>query len=156
MVAPNGFSTTFRPELFFAFPTLGAGLVCDPLGRPIKRCRIETEGRWDEVYDSLHFDERYIYDDGEQDLMHWAVDMEADGRITAQEASVVGPLISRLAGPNWRVKFRRKGQPPLAGATLTYDARFTQVSPKMVLKRVTIAWGLVPLASLRGYHQHRD
>ena len=156
MVAPNGFSRTIRPELFFAFPTLGAGVICDPFGRPIKRCLIETEGRWDTAYDNLHFDERYIYDDNVVDVMHWGVDLEQDGRITAHEASVVGALTSILSGHLWRVKFRRKGQPPLAGATLNYDARFTLVSPKMLLKSVAISWGPIPLATLRGYHQHRD
>jgi hypothetical protein len=156
MVESNVFSKTFRPELFFAFPTLGAGVVYDSFGRTIKRCVIKTAGHWDDTYDSLHFDERYIYDDGVEDVMRWAVDIDEQSGVAAQEISVVGEIRSAMRDHCWRLKFRRKTQAPQGGPTLSYDAKFTQVSPRVVLKNVVISWGLIPLATMQGYHQHMD
>lgn len=156
MVAEPAFPRTFDPEAFFSVRTLGGAAIYDPTGRLVKRCLIETEGRWDDLYNCLHFDERYIFDDREEDVMHWAVERAADGRLSAHEVSVVGTPKASMRGAVWRVTFRRRGQPPLAGATLTYNARFTQVTERMVLKAVTISWGIMPLAILRGYHQHLD
>ncbi len=148
------FSKDFRPEEFFLKPTEGAGVVTDILGRSIRRCVITTAGSTDEAFGAIHFDEVYQFDDGVRDEMHWAIARGDSGAFTGSEITVVGRPKVSLAGPTWRIRFKRFGQAPFEGATLTYDARFTQTTDDVVIKRVNISlWGL-RLASLVGFHRH--
>ena len=86
--------------------------------------------------------------------INWAIARGDSGAFTGSEITVVGRPKVSLAGPTWRIRFKRFGQAPFEGATLTYDARFTQTTDDVVIKRVNISlWGL-RLASLVGFHRH--
>jgi hypothetical protein len=146
------FPTAFEPEAFFAKPTRGVGAIYSVLGGLHRRCAVETDGRWDAAYGALHFDERYRFDNRNEDVMHWAVSREG-GTLSAYEVSVVGPLTSVLIGPTWRVRFQRRGAPPLKFATLTYDAVLTLVTASTVFKQVKVSWRGLPLGVLRCFHQ---
>ncbi len=39
-----------------------------------------TEGSRDPGFPELHFDETYLFEDGERDAMRWAVGRDAQGR----------------------------------------------------------------------------
>lgn len=147
----GAFPTAFDPLSFFETPTLGSGVILDFTGRLVRRCIIETSSEASPEFGSLHFDERYLYDDGTaDDAMHWAVSWSGD-RFEAHEPSVVGEVKSRLEGCRWRVVFQR-----LSPAALTYDATFLQVQPDTVLKLVKIKRLGLTLARLSGFHRHVD
>ena len=152
--AASAFPTTFDPLAFFAGRTIGAGVVRSVTGRIVRRCRIDTQGADAAEFGALHFDEIYTFDDGSQaDRMRWAVSLGADGRMQASEESVAARIDSRLRGPEWRVRFRRRARPPADGPILAYDARFSLVAPDLAMKSVTISLLGVPLATLCGFHR---
>src|SRR5471032_107960 len=70
----------FAPESFFLGRTEGAGVVRDPIGRIVRRCRITTEGAYSAAQSALRFDEVFTYDDGEVDVWRWAMQAGRDGR----------------------------------------------------------------------------
>lgn len=143
------FPGDFDPVRFFQTPTLGAAAVVDFTGRLVRRCVIETQGELSESYGALHFDERYMFDDGSpEDVMHWAVSWSGE-RFEAHEPSVVGEVKSKLEGCRWRVVFQR-----VSPATLTFDATFLQVQEDTVLKLVQIKRFGLTLARLQGFHRH--
>lgn len=149
------FPTTFDPAAFFGGRTTGHGVVRSPLGRIVRRCRIETQGAEAPEFGAMHFDEIYVFDDGApEDRMRWAVSADAgSGRLEATEESVPGPIVSRLRGPEWRVRFRRRARPPASGPLLTYDARFSLVAEDLVMKVVAVLLLGAPLATLSGFHR---
>ena len=143
------FPDAFDPSQFFQRPTLGSAAIVDFTGRLVRRCVIETGGEPSSEFGCLHFDERYIYDDGTpDDVMHWAVNWTGD-RFEAHEPSVVGPVKSTLGGCRWRVVFQR-----LSPAALTFDATFLQVQPDTVLKLVKVKRFGLTLARMTGFHRH--
>ena len=147
---PESFSQTFDPLQFFQLPTLGSGAVIDLTGRLVRRCIIETRGEPSPEFGALHFDERYIYDDGTpDDVMHWAVNRVGE-RLEAHEPSVEGAVASTLDGVRWRVVFRR-----MEPAALTFDVTFIQVAPDTVIKLVKLKRFGLTLARLHGFHRQR-
>ncbi len=148
---PN-FPASFDPVAFFAAPTVGHAVVRGRGGRLLKRCRIDTVGEESPEHDALHFDEIYRFEDGVCDRLHWAVRRTQDG-LEAREVSVVGPLRSELSGAEWRVRFRRRANPPAAGPVLLYDVRFNLVAEDLLVKAVRLSLLGVPVATLTGHHR---
>jgi hypothetical protein len=101
----------------------------------------------------MHFDETYLFDDGEIDRMHWAIVREADGALSANEVTVVGQPVMRMHGPIWRIRFKRIGRPETRGLAFTYDAVFTAIEPDVVLKRTSLKLFGVTLAVLTAFHR---
>lgn len=146
------FTETFRPDLFFIGRTAGSGEIRSASGKLLKRCRILTLGVPDANFGAMHFDETYLFDDGEVDTLHWAVVRNDAEELSATEISVVGRPVMKLDGPTWRIRFKRVGQGP-AGLALTYDAVFTAIEPEVVLKRTAVKLFGVTLAVLTAFHR---
>ncbi len=150
------FTQTFRPDLFFIGRTAGSGEVRSRTGRLLKRCRILTQGVPDEAFGAMHFDETYLYDDGEIDTLHWAIARDGAGELSVSEITVVGHPKMRLEGPTWRIRFKRMGQAQVGGLALTYDAVFTAIEPDVVVKRAAVKLFGVTVAELTAFHRRID
>lgn len=148
----DDFPQAFDPIAFFRGPTVGHAVARAPGGRLLKRCRLETFAEESAEHGALHFDERYMFEGGEPDVMHWAVTRTPQG-LEAKEVSVIGAARSQLQGAEWRVRFRRRARPPADGPTLLYDARFNLVAEDLVLKTVRVSLLGVTLATLSGHHR---
>ena len=146
------FPALFDPISFFKKPTVGHAVIRGPSGRLLGRCVMETWGEDAVEHDAVHFDERYSFEGRAPDLMHWAV-RRTQGGLEAQEVSVIGPVRSQLAADEWRVRFRRRANPPAAGPVLLYDVRFNRVAEDLVLKAMRLSFLGVPLATLTGHHR---
>ena len=143
----------FRPDHFFLGPTTGWGLVRDGFGRLTDRCAIVTEGRWDHNFGALHFDETFTFDSGRSETLNWAFAPDAQGRMSASEASVVSKVKTWTEGRDYRMRFRRAGPPPHDKVTLTYDVRFTLMEPRMALKVARLQLFGVTLGVMTAYHR---
>ncbi len=145
----------FRPEVFFVGRTEGWGVARGPTGRAVRRCRIVTDGRLDDAYRSVQFDETFLWEDGAQDLWRWAMTRGLDGRYVAAE-SLAGPGIEgRFDGPDYLLSFRRPIQPE-GGPRPRFSTRFTQISPAVALKTVRLSMMGLPLGGLTAFHKRVD
>jgi Protein of unknown function (DUF3833) len=150
---PGEDELSFRPDHFFLAPTAGRGVVRDRFGRTIDRCDIATEGRWDHNHGALHFDETYTYQNGRAETLNWAFSPNAQGRMTATEASVSSPVRGWRDGQDYRLQFKRLGAPPLERAQVRYDVRFTLMQPDMALKTVRLKLFGVTVGVLTAFHR---
>jgi hypothetical protein len=97
----------FRPEVFFVGRTEGWGLTRGPTGRLQRRCQVITEGRLDDAYRAIKFDEAFHWEDGERDEWRWAMTRGLNGQYVAAEA-LAGPGIQgRYEGADYVLSFRR-------------------------------------------------
>lgn len=142
----------FRPEVFFLGQTEGWGVARGPTGRLLRRCRIQTDGRLDETYCAIHFEETFHWEDGERDEWRWAMSRGLDGRYVAAEARAGAGIEARFDGPDYVLSFRRALRTN-GGPRPRFVTRFTQISPEVALKSVQILlWGL-PLGRLTAFHR---
>jgi hypothetical protein len=146
-------SAPFQPDQFFLSRTDGAGVVRDFSGRLLRRCVISTVGRWDHQYGAMHFDETFAFDDGHLDTLNWTFSHDAQGRLVATEPSVTTKVRGWTEGPDYRLRFKRPGEPPLSGFDVTYDVRFTALEPTVVLKVTRLKLFGVTLGALTAYHR---
>jgi len=143
----------FKPDHFFLGPTKGIGLVRDGFGRLIDRCAIATEGRWDHNYGALHFDETFTYDTGRVETLNWAFAPDAQGRMSATEASVTSRPRTWYDGRDYRLRFHRAGPPPADKAQMLYDVTFTLLEPRMALKVARLKLLGVTVGTMTAYHR---
>lgn len=145
----------FRPEAFFVGRTEGWGLARGPTGRLLRRCRVITDGHLDDAFRSIHFDETFHWEDGEEDSWRWAMTRGLDGRYVAAEARAGSGIQGRYDGADYLLSFRR----PLrvdGGPRPRFITRFTQISPSVALKSVKLfIWGL-PVGHLTAFHRRLD
>ncbi len=146
----------FQPDIFFLARTEGRGVVRDLTGRVVDRCTITTVGVWDHDYGALKFDEVYAYDSGLSDTLAWTFAPDAQGRMSASEATITAPVRGWSDGQDYRLRFRRRGGPRAEKLTLTYNVRFTLLEPELALKRARISLLGVPLAELTAFHRRAD
>jgi hypothetical protein len=151
-VRPLG-ELAFAPETFFLGRTEGAGIVRDPLGRIIRRCRVTTEGAYSAAQSALRFDEVFTYDDGEVDVWRWAMQAGRDGRYIAAEAKAGTGIAGEQRGGEYVIGFRR----PLGRASGLiaphYQSRFTLLAPDLALKRADVSLFGMPLGQLSAVHR---
>lgn len=151
---PHG-NEPFRPEVFFLGRTEGWGVARGPMGHSPRRCRVMTDGRLDEAYQAIHFEETFVWDDGEEDAWRWAMTRGLDGRYMAAEARAGAGIQSRYDGFDYLLSFRRPLRPD-GGPRARYVTRFTQISPQVALKSVQLfVWGL-PVGQLTAFHRRTD
>jgi|SRR5271169_1427316 len=155
MAAPIG-ELIFRPELFFLGRTEGAGVVRDPFGRIVRRCRIVTEGAFDPAHQAIHFDETYSYDDGEVDVWRWVMTGGRDGRYVAAEAKAGAGITGERRGADYLISFRR----PVGRATgllaPRFSTRFTLLAPDLALKRAVVSILGLPVGALTAAHRRLE
>lgn len=114
-----------------------------------------TDGRLDEAYRAIHFEETFIWDNGEQDAWRWAMTRGMDGRYMAAEARAGAGIQSRYDGFDYVLSFRRSLTED-GRSRARYVTRFTQVSARVALKRVRLfIWGL-PVGELTAFHRQVD
>ncbi|MES2034457.1 MAG: DUF3833 family protein [Pseudomonadota bacterium] len=142
----------FRPEVFFLGRTEGWGVARGPTGRIIRRCRVTTDGRLDDAYEAIHFEELFSWDDGENDEWRWAMRRGLDGRYVAAEARIGSGIQGRHDGCDWLLSFRRPVKPE-GGPRPRFVTRFTQIAPDVALKTARIFMFGLPVASLTAFHR---
>lgn len=141
----------FRPEVFFLGRTEGWGVARAATGRIVRRCRVVTDGRLDDAYQAIHFDELFTWDDGPSEEWRWAMRRGLDGRYVAAEALAGSGIQGRYDGCDYLLSFRRPVKP--GGPRPRFDTRFSQVAPDVVLKMVRISMFGLPVASLTAFHR---
>ncbi len=142
----------FRPEVFFLGRTEGWGVARGPTGRIQRRCRIVTDGRLDEAYQAIHFDEVFSWEDGFTDEWRWAMTRGLNGAYVAAEALAGAGIQGRYDGGDYLLSFKR----PLkaeGGPRPRFMTRFTPISAEVALKTVRITLFGVPVASLSAFHK---
>jgi hypothetical protein len=151
--APASATLLFQPEVYFLGRTEGAGVVRNPFGRVVRRCRITTEGFLSPPHGSIRIEEVYAYDDGEVDIWRWAMSPSRDGRYVAAEAKAGAGITGERQGPDYVLSFRRpvgRAKGPLAPRFAT---RFTQLTPDLALKRAQVSLFGLPLGELTAVHR---
>jgi hypothetical protein len=143
---------SFRPEVFFVGRTEGWGVARGPTGRILRRCRVVTDGRLDEAYRAIHFDETFDWDDGEREEWRWAMTRGLDGRYVAAEAMAGAGIQGRFDGGDYLLSFRRRLRPD-RGPRPRFTTRFTQISPDVALKTVRLSLLGLPLGGMTAFHQ---
>ena len=148
--------TAFQPDLFFLSRTEGRGLVRDLTGKLIDRCTITTLGVWEHDYGALRFDETFVYDSGVRDTLNWTFAPDAQGRMSASEANVTGPVQGWIRGLDYHLRFKRRGGPRAERLTLTYNVRFTLMQPDLALKVVRLTLLGITLGEMTAFHRRID
>lgn len=145
----------FRPEVFFVGRTEGWGLARSPTGRLTRRCRVVTDGRLEDAYSAIHFDETFHWEDGEQDDWRWAMTRGLDGRYVAAEGRAGSGIQGRYDGGDYMLTFRRRLRPD-GGPHARFVTRFTQITPAVAIKTVRVSlWGL-PISQVTAFHRRID
>jgi len=145
-------SQVFRPEHFFLGRTRGWGEV-RALGRKLRRCAVTTDGRLDYTYNALHFDETFVYDDGEVDEWRWAMTRQRDGRYVAAEAVAGAGIIGRHEAGDYVLAFKRPMRPEGGFPTPGFRTRFTLLSQTVALKKVQVSILGVPVGTMTAFHE---
>jgi hypothetical protein len=144
---------SFAPESFFLGRTEGAGVVRDPFGRILRRCRIATEGAYSAAQGALRFDETFTYDDGEIDVWRWVMQAGREGRYVAAEAKAGAGIAGELRGGDYVLAFRRPVGRAAGALSPHFRSRFTLVAPDLALKRADVSLFGLPLACLTAVHR---
>lgn len=142
----------FRPEVFFLGRTEGWGVARGPTGRILRRCRIVTDGRLDEAYQAIHFDEIFSWEDGQNDEWRWAMTRGLNGAYVAAEALAGAGIQGRYEGGDYLLSFLRPVKPE-GGPKARFTTRFTPISPDVALKSVRISLFGLPVASMSAFHK---
>lgn len=143
----------FRPEAFFIGRTVGAGVVHDPFGRLVRRCRITTRGAAIAGRGAIRFEEELVYDDGEVDLWRWVMSPGRDGRYVAAEARAGAGITGEVRGGDYQLSFRRPVGQAAGWLAPRFSTRFTLLSPDLVLKRASVSLFGAPLGRLFATHR---
>ena len=146
----------FEPDRFFLGSTRGGGLVRDLTGKLIDRCEITTRGWWDHQLGAMHFDETFVFESGRTDILNWTFRPDPQGRMTASEATALSPVQGWTDGEDYRLRFRRRGEPPLTSVYLTYDVRFSVMSPDAALKVARVKLFGVTVGVMTAFHRRVD
>lgn len=150
---PPASNLVFRPELFFLGRTEGAGVVRDPFGRLIRRCRITTHGAELTGRAAIQIEERFLYDDGELDVWRWVISPSRDGRYVAAEARAGAGIAGEVRGGEYHLTFRRPVGRASGWLSPRFATCFTQLSPDLALKRAKVGLLGVPLGALLAVHR---
>lgn len=142
----------FRPEVFFLGRTEGWGVARGPMGRILRRCRVVTDGRLDEAYQAIHFDEVFDWDDGEADEWRWAMTRGMNGEYIAAEALAGAGIQGRYDRGDYLLSFRRPIKAG-GGPKPRFFTRFTLISPDVALKTVHVSLYGIPVGSLSAFHK---
>ncbi len=146
--------STFKPDHFFLSRTEGNGVVRDLTGRVIDRCVITTEGSWNHDHGALSFDEVYSYESGQTDQLSWTFAPDAQGRMSASEATIATPVRGWTEGGDYRLRFKRRGGPRAPGnLALTYNVRFTLLEPSTALKVARVGLFGLTLGEMTAVHR---
>jgi hypothetical protein len=143
----------FHPEIFFLGHTEGAGVVRDPFGRIMRRCRVVTDGALSAGQGALRFDEVFTYDDGEIDTWRWVMTSGGDGRYVAAEAKAGAGITGERHGDDYLISFRRPVGKARGALAPSFRTRFTLLSPDIALKHVAVSLMGLPLGVLTAAHR---
>jgi hypothetical protein len=143
----------FRPEIFFLGRTEGEGVVRDPFGRILRRCRVVTNGTLSAGSGAIRFDEVFSYDDGEVDTWRWVMTSGGDGRYIAAEAKAGAGITGERLGDDYVIGFRRPVGRARGALSPSFRTRFTLLSGDVALKRVKVSLYGLPLGELTAVHR---
>ncbi|HTX50608.1 MAG TPA: DUF3833 family protein [Caulobacteraceae bacterium] len=143
----------FQPEAFFLGRTEGAGVVRDPFGRVVRRCRITTVGSLDAAHGVIRLEEMFTYEDGEVDTWRWAMSPSRDGRYVAAEIKAGAGIAGERHGADYVLSFRRPYGPARGLLAPRFETRFTMLSQEIVLKRARVHLFGLPLGELTAVHR---
>jgi hypothetical protein len=143
----------FEPESFFLGRTVGAGVVRDPFGRIVRRCRVSTDGSYSAIHGALRFDETFTYDDGEVDVWRWVMQPGREGRYIAAEAKAGVGITGELRGGEYVLAFHRPVGRAAGLLAPRFVSRFTMLAPDLALKQADVSLFGLPLGRLSAVHR---
>jgi hypothetical protein len=146
----------FHPETFFLGRTDGAGVVRDPFGRIVRRCRVSTDGALAPAPAAIRFDEVFSYDDGEVDTWRWVMTAGRDGRYVAAEAKAGSGIAGERRGDDYVLSFRRPVDRLAGWLAPRFHTSFTMLSADTALKRAAVSLAGLPLGVLTAIHRRVD
>ena len=104
----------------------------------------------------MHFDETFVFETGRTDILNWTFRPDPQGRMVASEPTTEGPVQGWADGEDYRLRFRRGGQPPMTSVQLTYDVRFSVMTPDAVLKVARVKLLGMTLGVMTAFHRRLD
>jgi len=143
----------FRPEAFFLGRTDGAGVVRDPFGKVVRRCRVTTQGVFDRAHQAIQFDETFAYDDGETDVWRWVMSAGRDGRYVAAEMHAGAGITGERRGGDYLISFRRPVGKASGMLAPRFHTRFTLLTPDVALKHAQVSLLGLPVGALTAFHR---
>lgn len=148
-------SQEFRPEQFFLGRTRGWGMISSIDGKR-RRCEVTTDGHLEDAYQSLHFDEVFVFEDGRVEEWRWAMTRGRDGRYVAAEQLAGAGIVGRYHRGDYVLDFRRPLKPEGGFPTPSYRTSFTLLSPRVAFKRARVSLFGLPVAELLAFHERVD
>jgi hypothetical protein len=92
----------FELQSYFDGELTAWGIVEDYSGKLTRRFCVDIIGTWDDNQGQLH--ETFYYNDGEQQIRIWDLEVDADGKVTGSAGDVVGQASGGAVGAafNWQ------------------------------------------------------
>jgi hypothetical protein len=150
---PSAGTLAFRPETFFLGRTEGAGVVRDPFGRIVRRCRVVTDGSLNPTQGGIRFDEVLSYDDGEVDTWRWVMTPGRGGRYVAAEARAGAGITGELRDDDYLIGFRRPVRRARGALSPRFRTRFTMLTADIAMKQAKVSLLGLPLGMLTAVHR---
>jgi hypothetical protein len=89
-------------------------------------------------------------------VLRWTFGPDAQGRMSASEATITDPVRGWTRGADYYLRFKRRGGPRAEKLILTYHARFTQMQPDLALKVARIKLFGLTLGEMTAFHRRLD
>jgi hypothetical protein len=123
---------------YFAGTAEGWGVMQDRFGRLQRQFRIEANGEWDHQAGVLLLTERYRFDDGQVDELHWRIRALGDGRYEGLEERLVGKATGRQAGNAFHWVYQRRVPRKSGERRLNFDDWFWLQPEGILIARASI------------------
>ena len=131
----------FKLEEYFNGKTEAWGMFHDRFGNLKRSFRVDIVGTLDS--DILTLDEKFLYDDGEEDSRIWTIKILGDNKYSGEASDVVGKAMGISSGNalNWKYKLNLK----VKDSTIMVDFddwMFLQDKGVLINRAEVKKWGL--------------
>lgn len=125
-------------EDYFNGTAEGWGVMQDRFGQLQRQFRIHAQGEWDDQAGVLLLTERYVFDDGQVDELHWRIRPLGDGRYDGTEPRLVGVAEGRQAGNAFHWVYQRQVPDQGSERTLNFDDWFWLQDDGVLIARASV------------------
>jgi len=128
-------------ETFFSGQLTASGIVKDRSGRVIRYFNATIDASWEGGVGTL--DERFVFDDGEQQTRVWTLKRTGNGAYTATAGDVIGDSMMKVSGNSLFMQYVLRI--PYGDGTIdvNVDDRMYQVSDTVLLNESVMSkWGV--------------
>lgn len=126
-----GYSPAFDAEEFFNGKLLAHGVVKNRKGLVIRYFSAEIDASWEAGVGTL--DERFLFDDGEEQTRVWTLKPDGENRYQATAGDVVGPGTAETAGNSLFLDYVLRIAYKDSTIDLRIDDRMYRVSDTVVI-----------------------